>query len=245
MRCASRSKRRDGDRAGEPPHHIPIARPAHRRDESLPLRPRRRAGLCLPPGKRPAPSATRRASPAPCSTASTSRSRFRAVSAADLVLPQASEGSAEMRERVSLGAPHPDRALRRAQVLPASRTNADCDGALLEEIAAPDRGRAHLLREAADALSLSARGYHRTLRVARTLADLDGEAKRRPHPCRRGARAIAARRSAAPRKPPKGCALRQNRELQLDYFKAAVRQQSCVPLATPRSISALVRYGER
>ncbi len=34
-----------------------------------------------------------------------------------------------------------------------------------------------LLREAADALSFSARGYHRTLRVARTLADLDGEEK--------------------------------------------------------------------
>jgi magnesium chelatase family protein len=32
-----------------------------------------------------------------------------------------------------------------------------------------------LLREAADSLGLSARGYHRTLRVARTLADLDGE----------------------------------------------------------------------
>jgi magnesium chelatase family protein len=32
-----------------------------------------------------------------------------------------------------------------------------------------------LLRDAADTLALSARGYHRTLRVARTLADLDGE----------------------------------------------------------------------
>ena len=30
------------------------------------------------------------------------------------------------------------------------------------------------MREAADAMSLSARGYHRVLRVARTLADLDG-----------------------------------------------------------------------
>jgi magnesium chelatase family protein len=39
----------------------------------------------------------------------------------------------------------------------------------------PIRPGATLLREAADALSLSARGYHRTLRVARTLADLDGE----------------------------------------------------------------------
>jgi len=57
------------------------------------------------------------------------------------------------------------------------RTNAECDGALLEDIAAPDRAGLTLLREAADALALSARGYHRTLRVARTLADLDGEEK--------------------------------------------------------------------
>ena len=34
-----------------------------------------------------------------------------------------------------------------------------------------------LLREAADAMRLSARGYHRVLRVARTLADLDGADK--------------------------------------------------------------------
>jgi magnesium chelatase family protein len=57
------------------------------------------------------------------------------------------------------------------------RTNAECDGAMLEEIAAPEPQGLTLLRDAADALSLSARGYHRTLRVARTLADLDGESK--------------------------------------------------------------------
>jgi magnesium chelatase family protein len=57
------------------------------------------------------------------------------------------------------------------------RTNAECDGAMLEEIAAPDRAGLTLLREAAEALGLSARGYHRSLRVARTLADLDGEEK--------------------------------------------------------------------
>jgi magnesium chelatase family protein len=34
-----------------------------------------------------------------------------------------------------------------------------------------------LLRDAADAMNLSARGYHRVLRVARTLADLDGREK--------------------------------------------------------------------
>ncbi len=55
------------------------------------------------------------------------------------------------------------------------RTNAECDGTLLEEIAAPENAGLTLLRDAADALALSARGYHRTLRVARTLADLDGE----------------------------------------------------------------------
>jgi magnesium chelatase family protein len=97
-----------------------------------------------------------------------------AVSAADLVLPQASEGSAEVRARVTHA--------RRMQIeryaalgLARLRTNAECDGAMLEQIAAPDRAGLTLLREAADALSLSARGYHRTLRVARTLADLDGE----------------------------------------------------------------------
>jgi len=38
------------------------------------------------------------------------------------------------------------------------------------------------LREASDAMRLSARGYHGVLRVARTLADLDGEdAVRRVH----------------------------------------------------------------
>ena len=44
--------RRDGDRARQSPHLLPVARSAHRRDESVPLRPRRRAWLCLPPGPR-------------------------------------------------------------------------------------------------------------------------------------------------------------------------------------------------
>ena len=54
------------------------------------------------------------------------------------------------------------------------RTNAECDGTMLEEMA-PEPAGLTLLRDAADALALSARGYHRALRVARTLADLDGE----------------------------------------------------------------------
>ena len=54
------------------------------------------------------------------------------------------------------------------------RCNADLDGEALDRFATPDaQGRA-LLAEAAGAMKLTARGYHRVLRVARTLADLDG-----------------------------------------------------------------------
>ena len=57
---------------------------------------------------------------------------------------------------------------------PAIRTNADADGELLEKVAGPDAAGRELLTQAIDRLKLSARGYHRVLRVARTLADLDG-----------------------------------------------------------------------
>ena len=61
------------------------------------------------------------------------------------------------------------------------RTNAEADGDLLTEIAKPDADGARLLADAAARIRLSARGYHRVLRVARTLADLDGggEVRRR------------------------------------------------------------------
>ena len=95
-----------------------------------------------------------------------------AVSAADLVLPPAKEGSAEVRARV-------ERARLRQQQRfaslgsPGTRTNAECSVQLLEETAMPDEPGQALLRQAAETLKLSARGFHRTLRVARTLADLD------------------------------------------------------------------------
>ena len=95
------------------------------------------------------------------------------VTASDLIMPSTSEPSQKVRERVA--AAREVQAVRFA-ALDARGTlcNADCAGPLLEEIAAPDAPGMALLREAADALRLSARGYHRTLRVARTLADLDG-----------------------------------------------------------------------
>ena len=61
-------------------------------------------------------------------------------------------------------------------------TNAAAPAPVLEEAARPDKAGLALLRDAADAMRLSARGYHRVLRVARTLADLDGaEAVGRVH----------------------------------------------------------------
>jgi magnesium chelatase family protein len=53
-------------------------------------------------------------------------------------------------------------------------TNGQASGRLLEQVARADSSGMTLLRDAADAMHLSARGYHRVLRVARTLADLDG-----------------------------------------------------------------------
>ncbi|CAN1723786.1 magnesium chelatase family protein [Hyphomicrobium sp. 1Nfss2.1] len=95
-----------------------------------------------------------------------------AVSAADLILPAPSEGSAEVRARVAR-AREVQRARFKALGAKGMRTNAECSGRLLEDIAAPDAEGAKLLRQAAEALALSARGFHRVMRVARTLADLD------------------------------------------------------------------------
>ena len=97
-----------------------------------------------------------------------------AVSAADLILPPANEGSAEVAARVARAR---EIATRRfaALGLDGVTSNAACPAALLEEVAKPDPEGLALLREAADAMRLSARGFHRILKVARTLADLDGE----------------------------------------------------------------------
>jgi magnesium chelatase family protein len=96
-----------------------------------------------------------------------------AVKASDLALPPAAEGSAEVAARVAAA-----RARQRARFarLPKDRrirTNAEADGTLLDEIATPEPDGRKLLSDAAERLRLSARGYHRVLRVARTLADLE------------------------------------------------------------------------
>ena len=96
-----------------------------------------------------------------------------AVSAADLVLPHPTEGSAEVAVRV-LAARGRQKQRYQAYGARAPRSNSEASGQILEEVAMPDEAGVQLMRRAAEALSLSARGFHRTLRVARTLADLDG-----------------------------------------------------------------------
>jgi magnesium chelatase family protein len=99
-----------------------------------------------------------------------------AVTAADLILPPPAEGSAEVAARVA--AARDIQLARYAKAgLPRVRTNAEAPASLLEEIAQPDAQGQKLLRDAAETMRLSARGYHRVLRVAPTLADLDGSEK--------------------------------------------------------------------
>ena len=99
-----------------------------------------------------------------------------AVTAADLILPPPAEGSREVSLRVARAR---DMQAQRYAALgvPRVRSNAAAQGPVLEDVAKPDASGLVLLRDAANAMRLSARGYHRVLRVARTLADLDGADK--------------------------------------------------------------------
>jgi magnesium chelatase family protein len=109
------------------------------------------------------------------------------VTAADLALPPAAEGTAEAASRVA-----------KARELQAGREsgvlNSRLEGSELEAVAKPDAPGQALLTRAAEAAGLTARGWTRTLRLARTIADLDGsDAVRRLHL----AEALIYRRSGA------------------------------------------------
>ncbi|WP_395664767.1 YifB family Mg chelatase-like AAA ATPase [Methylocella sp.] len=96
-----------------------------------------------------------------------------AVSAADLMLPTPSEGSREVAARVAAA-----RAVQRARYarmgLPHVGANAAAPASVIEEAARPDAGGLRLVQDASERLRLSARGFHRVLKIARTIADLEG-----------------------------------------------------------------------
>jgi magnesium chelatase family protein len=96
-----------------------------------------------------------------------------AVSAADLILPPPTEGSREVAARVARA-----RAIQRARYdalgLPEVGANAAAPAAAMEEVARLDGPGTALIREASDKYALTARGFHRVLKLARTIADLDG-----------------------------------------------------------------------
>jgi magnesium chelatase family protein len=98
-----------------------------------------------------------------------------AVAAADLIRPSAAEPSAAVAARVARA-----RAIQRERNaslgLPETLTNAHLPNAVVEKVASPDAAATALLQDAAEKLGFSARAFHRVLKVARTLADLDGAA---------------------------------------------------------------------
>lgn len=101
------------------------------------------------------------------------------VAFADLDLPATGDPSATVAARVAMA-----RARQAARFAghDGIRVNADMEGNLLEQVASPDAESRDLIGRVAERFNLSARGYHRILRVARTIADLDGSADlRRPH----------------------------------------------------------------
>jgi magnesium chelatase family protein len=101
------------------------------------------------------------------------------VAFTDLDLPPSGDTSATVAARVAAAR---KRQAARFASRPDLRVNADLEGSLLDEVAAPDEAGRALLTRVAERFGLTARGYHRVLRVARTIADLDDSASvRQPH----------------------------------------------------------------
>jgi magnesium chelatase family protein len=83
------------------------------------------------------------------------------------------ESSSAIRERVELARA---RQAVRYRSFATVTCNAHVHGRWLDAHGGVDTAARELLATAAGRLQLSARGYHRVLKVARTIADLDGDA---------------------------------------------------------------------
>ncbi len=97
-----------------------------------------------------------------------------AVTAADLSLPPPAEGTAEAAQRVAMARDLQAERARAAQRDDAEPLNSRAQGSWLDAIAELEPEARSLLSRAAEAGGLTARGWTRTLRLARTIADLDG-----------------------------------------------------------------------
>lgn len=99
-----------------------------------------------------------------------------AVSAADMIAPNNAEPSANVALRVKKA-----REIQTKRYLELGKsnlhTNASAGSSMIEEIVDPDKESKTLLLQASERFNLSARSYHRVLKVARTLADLAGSKK--------------------------------------------------------------------
>ena len=96
-----------------------------------------------------------------------------AITAANLVLPPPTEGSREVAARVAAA-----REMQRARYAALGRenvaTNAAAPANLIESVVSLDGSGTALIRDASERFALSARGFHRVLKLARTIADLEG-----------------------------------------------------------------------
>ena len=96
------------------------------------------------------------------------------VTAVDLALPPSAEGTEEVKARVLRARDVQTERFGETDCDTRRPVNADAPTGDIERLAAPDAPGAALLADAAVKLQLTARGYHRVLKVARTIADLDG-----------------------------------------------------------------------
>ncbi|NDB70841.1 MAG: ATP-binding protein, partial [Methylocystaceae bacterium] len=92
------------------------------------------------------------------------------VTPSDLNKAPSKEGTAEVAQRVLRAREIQSERYKNDGI----RTNAEADGELLYKVAAPDDAGKKMLDNAYEKMGLSMRGYNRVLRVARTIADMEG-----------------------------------------------------------------------
>lgn len=107
-----------------------------------------------------------------------------AVLATDLARQNKGESSAQVAKRVAAARERQTTRYEQFLVNQAGTTgltNASLPVKFLDDVASPDEKGQQILNRAAEKFRLSARGYHRILRVARTLADLEASESVRYH----------------------------------------------------------------